>query len=94
MSIRAVRLSRRAQKELRSAPPHVRSKLKAWIEGVRRDGLDEMRKIPGFHDEPLKGKRKGHRSIRLSRGYRAIYRVLPDGALFFAYVEEVTKHGY
>ncbi len=36
-------------------------------------GLSEVRKVPGYHDEPLKGQRKGQRSIRLSRSYRAIY---------------------
>ena len=42
----------------------------------------------------LSGKRKGQRSIRLSRSYRAIYKVLSDGTLWFARLEEVTKHGY
>jgi proteic killer suppression protein len=60
----------------------VRSKLKAWINAVGKDGLEEVRKIPGFHDEPLKGKREGQRSIRLSRSYRAIYLVLRDGTLW------------
>jgi len=94
MMLRTVRLSKRAQKDLRFAPPQVRSKLKAWVNGVRTDGLEEVRKIPGFHDEPLRGKRTGQRSIRLSRSYRAIYRVLNDGTVWFARVEEVTKHGY
>jgi proteic killer suppression protein len=94
MLIRAVRLSQRAQRDLRLAPPHVRRKLTTWIEGVSKDGLENVRKIPGFHDEPLKGKRKGQRSIRLSHSYRAIYKVLSDGALWFARLEEVTKHGY
>ena len=94
MLIRAVRMSRRAQRDLRCAPPHVRRKLKTWIEGVNKDGLEDVRKMRGFHDEPLKGKRKGQRSIRLSRSYRAIYSVLSDGTLWFAQLEEVTKHGY
>jgi len=42
----------------------------------------------------LKGKRTGQRSIRLSRSYRAIYRVLKDETVWFARIEEVTKHGY
>ena len=74
--------------------PHMRRKLKTWIEGVNKDGLEAVRKTRGFHDEPLKGKRKGQRSIRLSRSYRAIYKVLSDGTLWFAQLEEVTKHGY
>jgi toxin HigB-1 len=55
--------------------------------------LMEARKIPGFHDEPLRGKRAGQRSIRLSRAYRAIYRVVDD-VIEFALVEEVHKHDY
>ena len=94
MLIRAVRMGRRAQRDLRFTPPHVRRKLKTWIEGVNKDGLEDVRKMRGFHDEPLKGKRKGQRSIRLSRSYRAIYSVLSDGTLWFAQLEEVTKHGY
>lgn len=92
--LRAVRISQRAQKGLRLAPPQVRRKLKTWIEGVSKDGLEVVREIPGFIDEPLKGKRKGQRSIRLSRSYRAIHQVLNDGTICFAPVEEVTKHGY
>jgi len=65
-----------------------------WIDGVSRDGLEEMRKLSGFHDEPLKGKRAGQRSIRLSRSYRAIYRTVRDETLLFVCVEEVTKHAY
>jgi proteic killer suppression protein len=53
-----------------------------------------MRKLSGFHDEPLKGKRAGQRSIRLSRSYRAIYRTVRDETLLFVCVEEVTKHAY
>jgi proteic killer suppression protein len=53
-----------------------------------------LRKLPGFHDEPLKGRRKGQRSIRLSRMYRAIYVVKRDGSLEFVSVEEVSKHEY
>ena len=92
--LRTVRLSQRAQKDLQIAPAQVRSKLKAWINGVGKEGLEEVRKIPGFHDEPLAGKRTGQRSIRLSRSYRAIYRLLKDETVWFARIEEVTKHGY
>ena len=43
MLIRAVRMSRRAQRDLRFAPPHVKRKLKTWIEGVNKDGLEAVR---------------------------------------------------
>ena len=59
-----------------------------------RDGLEEIRKIPGYHDEPLHGERRGQRSIRLSRGYRAIYIVKSDNSIEFVSVEEVNKHEY
>jgi hypothetical protein len=34
-----------------------------WVDDVEERGLEEVRKIPGWHDEPLKGERKGQRSI-------------------------------
>ena len=36
---------------------------------------------------------KGFRSIRLSRGYRAYYRVLKE-SIEFVFVERVDKHEY
>ena len=92
--LKEVVLSRLAQKDLRSAPSHIATKLLYWVGLVETSGLDMTRKQPGFHDEPLKGRRKGQRSIRLSRAYRAIYVVRHDGALEFVSVEEVNKHEY
>ena len=40
-----------------------------------------------------KGKLKGLRSIRLTRGYRAYYRIEKD-RVEFAFVERVDKHEY
>jgi proteic killer suppression protein len=57
-------------------------------------GLEEVRKIPGFHDEPLVGRRRGMRSIRLSRAYRAMYRLVRDGNIELVSIEEVSKHDY
>jgi proteic killer suppression protein len=91
--ITRVRLSRRAQKDLMSVPRHVAIKLGAWAEDVAARGLEEVRKVPGYHDEPLKGQRAGQRSIRLSRAYRAIYEIRRD-EIEFVSVEEVSKHEY
>ena len=88
-----VELSKAARKALEHVPPHVRRKLLAWVEAVEEDGLDEVRKLTGYHDEPLKGRRLGQRSIRLSRGYRAIY-VVHSEALELVEVQEVHKHDY
>lgn len=60
---------------------------------MERRGLEEVKKVPSFHDEPCKGKLKGLRSIRLTRGYRAYYRIEKD-QVEFVFVERVDKHEY
>lgn len=92
--IRRVVLARLAKKHLRKVPRHVALKLQAWVEMVEADGLEEARKIPGFHDEPLHGQRRGQRSIRLSRAYRAIYEIQADRVGRVVSIEEVSKHDY
>lgn len=92
--IHVVTLSRRARKDLKAAPRHVATKLLYWISEVEKRGLEEARKYPGFHDEPLRGKRQGQRSIRLSKAYRAMYVIRRDGSAEFVSIEEVTKHDY
>ena len=94
--ITTVRITKRAQKDLRKVPEHIARKLRRWVDDVEEDGLEEVRKVLGYHDEPLKGEREGQRSIRLSRSYRAIYEVKIDNELEvdleFVSVEEVNKH--
>ena len=92
-----VRLGRRAQKDLEKVPRHVAVKLGAWVADVEVRGLEAVRKVPGYHDEPLKGKRAGQRSIRLSRAYRAIYvieKVIEKDEVETVSIEEVSKHDY
>jgi toxin HigB-1 len=72
---------------------HVAVKLQDWVEDVEDRGLEEVRKVPGYHDEPLKGALKGLRSIRLSKGYRAYYRLV-NGDVALVHVEGVDKHVY
>lgn len=91
--IKEVRLSRKAEGNLLRVPAHIVKKLQGWIELVEEEGLEEAKKIPGFHDEPLRGQRKGQRSIRLSKAYRAIY-VIKDDLVEFVFIEEVNKHEY
>ena len=86
--------SRKAVIDLKKIPKRLVLKLQSWIDDISQRGLKEVRKIPGYHDEPLKGKRKGQRSIRISKGYRAIYRILDDGTVEFIEVLEVNKHEY
>jgi toxin HigB-1 len=92
--IQRVEVAARALKQLRRVPKHIVDNLMIWVAAVEADGLEEVRKVPGYHDEPLKGDRRGQRSIRLSRAYRAIYEVKADGSVKFVSVEEVHKHEY
>ncbi len=87
-----VQLSRKVEKGLKKLPLHVVIQLQAWIDAVGHYGLGEVKKIPGYHDEPLKGDRKGQRSIRLTRSYRAIYVMKKD--ICCIEVIEVNKHEY
>jgi proteic killer suppression protein len=89
-----VKLSVKASKDLKKVPLPITIKLAAWIEDVGQRGLSEVRKIPGYHDEPLRGKRKGQRSIRLNIAYRAIYIINKEGLINFVEIEEVNKHEY
>ena len=54
----------------------------------------KVRKIPGYHDELLKGKRKGQRSIRLSKAYRAFYTEYKYEGINTISIEEINKHEY
>ena len=91
--IHRVELSKRVRKQLKRAPRHIVENLAAWVDDIENRGLEEVRKIPGYHDEPLHGERQGMRSVRLSRAYRAIYVVKEDGVEFVS-VEEVSRHAY
>lgn len=84
----------KTEKNLLKAPKHVVLKLNSWVESVAENGLNYTRKIPGYHDEPLKGDRKRQRSIRLSKSYRAIYVIREDNKVEFIEVCEVNKHEY
>jgi len=92
--IRRVELSKLARKQFRKTPRHIVENLASWVDDVETQGLEEARKVPGYHDEPLHGERQGQRSIRLSRSYRAIYIVRSEGLVQFVSIEEITKHAY
>ena len=92
--INSVVLSARAQKDLERVPQRISFKLNSWILAVQLKGLEEIRKIPGYHDEPLQGVRFGQRSIRLNRSYRAIYKIWKNDIVEFVVIEEVNKHEY
>lgn len=91
--ITLVRSTKRARKSLEKLPKCIIQAYATWERTVSEVGLAEMQKIPGYHDEPLKGKLKGMRSFRLSKGFRGYYRVVKD-SIEFVLVEEVNKHDY
>lgn len=88
----AVFVSKVAEKQLKKIPKHIQESLRNWVLTVERLGLRETRKFPGFHDEPLKGDRKGQRSVRLNKAYRAIYIETIQGLEVL--IIEVNKHEY
>jgi hypothetical protein len=51
--IRRVEISRLAAKQLRKVPRHVVNNLMIWVLAVEQHGLEEVRKVRGYHDEPL-----------------------------------------
>lgn len=82
------------KKDLKKVPRYILVKLLAWVDDVSVRGIKEVRKTPGYHDEPLTGKRVGQRSIRLSKAYRAIYIIAESNNIEFIKVIEVNKHEY
>lgn len=85
-------LSKNARKQIKKLPVHITRKLQRWSEQVEILGIDQIRKQPGYHDEPLKADRAGQRSIRLSKAYRAFY-IEHDDKIIIEVIE-VNKHGY
>lgn len=92
--ITRVEITKRALKELRRAPLYIQEKFRAWLVAVHKVGLIETRKRSGWHDEPLLGDRKGQRSIRLNKQWRAVYLVRADGKVEFVEMIEVMPHAY
>lgn len=87
-----VLISKFAEKQLKKVPTYIKESLQYWAATVELIGIHETRKLPGYHDEPLKGPRKGQRSIRLNRSYRAIYVESESGIEIT--VIEVSNHEY
>lgn len=72
-----VEVTKAAEKDLRKAPVEIQERVGVWLKSVLTIGLEGIRQQggSGLHDEPLKGKRLGQRSVRLNRAWRLIYTV-------------------
>ena len=90
----SVSLTKKAIRNLQTVPHYIADKFQLWVDLVENEGMAHARKIKSYHDEPLRGKRKGQRSIRLSQAYRAIYTEAKSGKLNIVEVQEVNKHDY
>lgn len=67
---------RRCLKQLDRLPADVLKGYEKWKDIVVFSGSQGLRRIRGFRDEALRGRWQGHRSSRLNRQYRVIYRVV------------------
>lgn len=90
----SVVLTKRAVRGIDRAPLRIKMALQEWVRAVETDGMTEVRRISGYHDEPLRGDRRGQRSVRLNRQWRAIYTEAGQGELVLVTVEEMTPHAY
>lgn len=90
-----IEFTKRSYKELLKAPQTVREAIEDWLISVRIIGVEQTRLQggKGLHDEPLKGSRKGQRSIRLNRSWRLIYEI-NQGELRILKILAITKHDY
>ena len=84
----------KVRRNLKRLPIHIVRNLQRWALQVESLGIEEVRKIPGYHDEPLRGDRRGKRSIRPSKSYRAFYVEIESDEINLIRVEEVNKHEY
>ena len=79
---------------LKKIPKHILAAYNTWVRTLELDGIQAMRMLPGYHDEPLRGRRQGQRSVRLSKAYRVIYEEAESGNVILIGVQEVNKHEY
>ena len=87
-------LTKFAEKQLKKLPKNIVAAYYSWVKTVEIDGIRKTRTLPGYHDEPLKGDRKGQRSVRLNKAYRVIYEETESGNVILIGVQEVNKHEY
>ena len=87
-----VTYSKTFERQLAKVPNFIQEKVKSWLWSISVVGLTETQKRPGLHDEPLKGTRKGQRSVRLNKSYRLIYWMVEDRV--HMELLEVHKHDY
>ena len=84
---------RAVEKDLWKTPKALVTKFQKWIDDIEKYGLDEVRKVRGWHDHSLKGDRAGQRAIYLNKLWRAVY-VIEGAGVKIVRVIEVHPHAY
>jgi proteic killer suppression protein len=84
---------RLAEKDLMKTPKALVIKFQKWVDDIEKYGLEEVRRVRGWHDHSLKGDRAGQRAIYLNKKWRAVY-VLEGREVKIVKVIEVHPHEY
>jgi len=79
-------------RKLPKIPNEILKRYEKWKDIVIISGPEGLKLIKGFHDEALKGKRRGYRSSRLSLQYRLIYKI--EKKKFYVRVIDINPHDY
>jgi len=84
---------RAVEKDLMKTPKALVIKFQKWVDDIEKYGLEEVRKVRGWHDHALKGDRIGQRAIYLNKKWRAVY-VIQGTEVKIVKVIEVHPHEY
>ncbi len=74
-------------------PPNVKDKFLQWSKDVQEKGLTEVKKTPGYHDEPLASP-VGRRSVRMNQGYRVFYETVEEAGIVKIKIIDINLHKY
>jgi proteic killer suppression protein len=84
---------RAVEKDLARTSKAIIIKFQKWVDDIEKYGLEEVRKVRGWHDHTLKGDRVGQRAIYLNKLWRAVY-VIDGAEIKIVRVIEVHPHAY
>ena len=83
---------RNLPKQIKSLPIDILKRYEKWKDIVSISGPQGLKLIKGLRDEALRGEWKGHRSSRLGKQFRVIYRIEENQIL--VQVVSITAHDY
>jgi len=89
-----VELTKHAEKQMAKLPRSIVEAIYIWATSVELMGINKVRQLRGYHDEPLAGKWHGTRSVRLNKAYRLFYRESYSLDESLVTVIEVNNHEY